>query len=349
MAVNAPKKPGPAGPPYCYRCTDRSWLTAVISAKLAPRLEPWLPAAWSANAITWAGSALMWLLLAGVFLSPSPWREHLAPLWVALLWSYCVLDHVDGCRARRRRASSAWGEFLDHGLDAWHVGITVLVVGAMGGDAVRPAVVAATLACVGLATAVTWLEQKLRGHFTLGALGPVEAVLVAGCYLALWRSPGAASALRAVPFARLGLDVAELLVLAGAAGNLATVALATRRSRDLAPALAVLTAVLALVFLLGFHPAVGWIVASASLVCLTAEYSARVIASHLTHVALPRPDLVGPALLVAAAFSPVGSPVFAGASLVWLAGRAAVTWAATAKRLAVARPAVAAVLALGLD
>ncbi|MEY2881942.1 MAG: CDP-alcohol phosphatidyltransferase, partial [Verrucomicrobiota bacterium] len=307
-------------------------LTAAISNHLAPRIEAWLPSAWSANAITWLGSALMWLLLAGVLLAPAPWRESLAPLWVALLWTYCVLDHVDGCRARRRRASSAWGEFLDHGLDAWHVGITVLVVGAMGGDALRPAVVAATLACAGLATAATWLEQKLRGHFTLGALGPVEAVLAAGIYLALWATPAGASALRAAPLPGVALNWAELIVLLSALGNFLTALLATARTREVFPRLAALALVLATVALLGFSPAVGWAVACTALAILIADYSARVIASHLTGAGLPWPDAAGAALLACACVLPAARYLCV-ASLLWLTARAAAVWIGTAKKL----------------
>ena len=57
--------------PYAYRCTDRSWLTHFIATRIAPSVETWLPAAWSANSITWLGFLLMWVLLAVcVFLCP---------------------------------------------------------------------------------------------------------------------------------------------------------------------------------------------------------------------------------------------------------------------------------------
>jgi hypothetical protein len=49
---------------------DRSRLTGLISSKIAPRVEACLPSVWSANAVTWIGSALMWLLPVAPSASP---------------------------------------------------------------------------------------------------------------------------------------------------------------------------------------------------------------------------------------------------------------------------------------
>jgi phosphatidylglycerophosphate synthase len=329
-------------PPYRYRCDDRSWLTGFISARIAPRVEAWLPAGWSANAITLLGSALIVTLLVGVAGVASPEREHLAPVWVALLWGYCLLDHVDGCRARRRRSSSPWGEFLDHALDAWHGGIAVFVVGVMGGNAVHAATVVVTIAAVALATVVTWQEQKIRGEFSLAAIGPVEAVLAAGVYLLLWRWPAAARVLVAPLPVRLALTPADLALLAGAAGSLVTAALAVRRCPAVARPFAAVALAAGVIVALGFDLPATWTLAGLAIVILTAEYSARVITSHLTGSPMPWPDAVGPALLVVAAMVPAESSRIAAAALLWLAGRAIITWRTAAQKLTVdAAPAAA--------
>ena len=80
-------------------------------------------------------SSLRRYLLAGILLTPPAIRLALAPVWVALLWAYCILDHVDGCRARRRGASSPWGECLDHGRDDWDGTVAGLGVAVVPGPA----------------------------------------------------------------------------------------------------------------------------------------------------------------------------------------------------------------------
>ena len=268
MAAEPPASPDPQAP-YSYRCHDRSWLTSVISSRIAPRIEPWLPASWSANAVTGVGSSLMWLLLGGVALCPSPRREQWAPLWVALLWGYCLLDHVDGCRARRRRSSSAWGEFLDHALDAWHGGIAVYVVGSMGGHATHPAIVVITIASVALATLATWLEQRLRGEFSLGAIGPVEAVAGARPLprrLDLARGPAAWVRPLSAQFS--SLTWADLALLLGATGNLLTAAVTVGRSRAISAPLAAAALAAGVITALGFGSRLPWTLSGIAVVLL---------------------------------------------------------------------------------
>ncbi len=309
-------------------------------------METWLPAAWSANTVTWVGSALMWLLLAGMIVVPSPHREQWAPLWVALLWGYCLLDHVDGCRARRRKSSSPWGEFLDHALDAWHGGITVFAIGSMGGNATHPGLLVLTMATLAVATVVTWLEQKLRGEFFLGAIGPVEAVAGAGIYFALWTWPAAAAVLRSPVSAQSGVTWADGVLLFGAGGNVITAAIVTRRSWGVAGPLAAMAVVAGGMVGLGFSSQLGWSTLGVAIAILTAEYTARVICSHLTRAAMPWPDVVGPVLLALAAVLPANSPAVAGAGVVWLAGRTLLTWRIAAQKLIVRAAASPVVLAL---
>lgn len=291
--------------------------------------------AWSANAITWLGSAMMWLLLAGVVLTPQALRVLLAPLWVALLWSYCLLDHVDGCRARLRRSSSAWGEFLDHAHDAWHGAIAVFSIGALGGGAMHPGVIVITIASVGLATMVTWLEQRIRGEFFLSAIGPVEGIVAVGVFLVLWAWPPAAAMLRSPVAAAPSLTWADLILLAGAAGSLLTVAFVVRRSRGVTTHLAVAVLIAGAMLWLGTYVRPGWVIVGVAIWIFTAEYSARVISSHLTHSTMPWPDVVGLALLGLAAAWPANIPALGGVGVVWLAGRAALTWRDAARRIMV--------------
>ena len=289
--------------------------------------------AWSANAITGLGSALMWALLAGVAVCPSALRAQLAPLWVALLWSYCILDHVDGCRARRRRTSCAWGEFLDHALDAGNASIAVIALVLVSGGAVGPKAMAAMTGCVGIATAAVWLEQKARGEFRLGAIGPVEAVLAAGVYITLWRWPAAASALGSPLSAEIHVTRASLMLVAGAGGSLVPTAISAWRSREIAAPLLAAALAASVIMGVGFASHLGWGAACLALAILTAEYSARVITSHLTGSPMPWPDVAGPALLVLAAAIPAAPPALALVGVVWLAARAVMTWRMAVREL----------------
>lgn len=317
--------------PYVYLCTDHSWLTGVISARVAPVIERWLPAGWSANAVTWLGSALVWGLLAGTLLSSPERRVELAPLWIGLLSSYSILDHVDGCRARRLGTSCARGEFLDHGLDAWNGSLAVLALSMVGGAAIGAWETACALLFIGVATAAVWLEQKRRGEFVLAAVGPVEGVLAAGLYLGLWRWPAAAALLRAE--AVNGMTWGGLALVAGAGGSLVPVLMAARRTHGILLPLVLLAGAGAAVLVAGLF-GTSWLAVQMGLALLSGEYSLRVIRSHLKGTRLPWPDLVGPLLFVLAAFMPATAVI----GLLWLVCRTVVTWRGAQRVLAVPSP-----------
>ena len=76
---------------------------------------------------------MMCFMLAGVILCPAGLRGSAGMIWARLLWVYSVLDHVDGKRAQFRGTSGPWGEFLNHGLDAWNGSIMLLVMAVVGG------------------------------------------------------------------------------------------------------------------------------------------------------------------------------------------------------------------------
>jgi phosphatidylglycerophosphate synthase len=330
--------------PYRYHCVDRSRLTAWIATQVAPPIEARLYAGWSANTVTWLGSGLMWVLLTGVLICPSPLREQLAPFWVALLWGYCLLDHVDGCRARSRHSSSPWGEFLDHGLDAYHGAIAVIAVASMG-DAVRPGILTLATAGVGIVTAATWIEQRLRGTFTLAAIGPVEAVMAAGCYIALWGLPGA-SMILAIPVPYINLTWSEIALLAGTLGCTVTTAAVALRSPDAVFCITACIIVAAGLLWLGYTHQQPWHLITCAVLITFAEYSARVITSHLVGGPAPWPDLVGPLLMSLGAGPTEAAPVAAATALLWLLGRVSFSWWSAARRLKPA-PNASAVLALG--
>lgn len=312
-------------PPYVYCCVDRSALTAWIARVIAPRVERLLPERWSANTITGVGSGLMWVLLAGVVAAPAGLRERLGLIWAALLCAYCVLDHVDGCRARLRRTSGAWGEYLDHALDAWHTAILVVVLVVVGGPAVRPGVAALALAAAGIATVATWLDQKWRGELRLGHLGPVEAVVLGCLYLSSWQLPAAPDWWRAPLWPMGGWTRAEAFFLAGALGSLATAFAAVGRSPGQLGRLACFAAVAVVLVVSGAGGASGWLVWSA-LSLLIVESTARIIVSHLTHGTAPWPDWVGAALVAGAVIWPGTGGVFPAAALLWLGGRTGLAW-----------------------
>jgi hypothetical protein len=214
---------------------------------------------------------------------------------------------------------------------------------------VLPSLVVVTIACVALATVVTWLEQKLRGEFFLGALGPVEAVAGAGLYLALWKWPAAVGVLSSPVAANSGLTWADVIMILGLAGNVITAAIVALRTRGVAAPLAALALVAAALLSLGFAGRIGWATLGVAIVILSAEYTARVITSHLTRSAMPWPDVVGTVLLGLAAVLPTNSPAIAGAGLLWLAGRAAITWRLAAQKLIVRPATTSAPVGLALE
>ncbi len=311
---------------YVYRCVDRSWLTGIIATRVAPRVEQWMPAAFSANAITWLSSSCMWVLLAGLLVLPPAGRVWLAPVWIALLWGYCILDHVDGCRARRRGTSSALGEFLDHSLDAWHASIAVIGVGLMSDGAVPWSVVAVTIACTCTATIAIWLEQWYRGEFILPVVGPVEAVLAVGLYFAATAIPATAHVLRATAWRSSALTWAAALVFAGGIAGLTTALAGVQRCRPARTRLAAWVALATFLLFLGSTAQVGWLIAGIAVTAVAADFSARVILSHLSGTAAPWPDLLGAALLAGSAVAP--PPVANGARIAataWIVMRVMLT------------------------
>jgi phosphatidylglycerophosphate synthase len=312
--------------PYRYRCTDHSRLAGWISRSVAPAVERWFFPSWSANAVTLAGTLCMAAWVAAVALVPAGMRGGLGS-WAALgVAAYVVLDHVDGCRARRRGTSGPWGEFLDHALDAANAMALVWGAGLVAGDAVRPAAVAMAMAATGLATLATWAEQRVTGEAVLGSVGPVEAAAFAAGFMVWCGVPGGGAAEAAVA----GFTWAEVGFAVGALGSLATAWAAQRRAREIGGEMAGAMAAMAAMWVAG-GLGLPWEFVAVGLAGLTADGAARAIARHLGVVVSVRGDpWASVGLLVAAPF-PLAHDVAGCLVAAWLGVRVGFVWRAAAE------------------
>lgn len=291
--------------PYAYVCVDKSALTRWLSRTVAPAVNPLVPAVLTANGVTLTASAMIATLVAGLLLVPAGVGSALAPLWVALLWGYCVLDHVDGFRARSRGASSPWGEFLDHGLDALVVPAVVLAAVLMGPDGlVRPWLGTLLMAGAVLVTVAVWTEQRAVGVLYLPRFGPVEAVFATGLYMLSWLSPVAAN-WWAVPvlFGFSGTEVFLLVSLAIMPAGL--IGFAFRAPSALGPVYAFAAMGAVTVAVAAILPSLAAPVALAFALAGAAQ-TARTILAHLTGAASPPVGILTVvATLAAAVLSPL--------------------------------------------
>lgn len=285
--MTPPSEKPPTSPfAYEYRCIDDSALTGWISRHLAPRIEKGLPAGLSANAITLLGTALV--LVAGLAAATLPPAS--TGLWcggaAVLIWLYCLLDHVDGCRARARGTSGPLGEFLDHSLDAANIFVVAAVFLAAGrsGEA-APVLDLLLITSCATVTIATWCQQHALREIRLPALGPVEGVLGAVLFLLSLHSPSLRDFWRQ---SALGpLTSFDLLLIGVSLGMFATSFTIARSSPASRPAILGLTcfglggAVLSS-FLPALSPAVGLLLGFT-----TFGLAAKIIAAHLHHRALP--------------------------------------------------------------
>lgn len=254
-------------------------------------------------------------MIGGILLAADGPRQLLAPLWVALLWGYCVLDHVDGFRARARGMSSAWGEFLDHALDALIVPAVILAASWIApAGAIRPWVTAAAIGGALVATVAVWSEQRAQGKLFLPSVGPVEGVVAAGLFMLTWAIPGADIWWQTV---HLGATRAELFLLASLAFVATGLFAISRRTPDsLKPALMLAGFAVVLVAIAAARPEaslpliLAFALAGASL-------AARTIVSHLTGDFRPNLPLLGFGATLVATLPTAPGPVLA--LLPWVA------------------------------
>ena len=314
-----PISPSQVPPPYQYRCVDKSWLTGVLAATVVPQIERRLPLGLPANLITLLSSACLAVMVLLQWLAPD-WRSAALVAGIGLLVAYTLLDMVDGQRARRLGTSSPLGEYLDHTLDIFNAAVVVAMVFLVQPGA-SPVARAWLLAAVGLAFAAALVEQRLGGVLCLGAIGPVEALLLVGGYLASRLVPGADAWWEQATIG--GWSRFAIVAAVAGAGIGFSATASVWRLRQLPWPLAMFAAG-SLVFLALLHGGTSAWGTLLALVFWSADFGGRVICSHLQHERLPRPDAVGCGLALAQlglALGGVRPSWLEFAPAVWLAGR----------------------------
>jgi phosphatidylglycerophosphate synthase len=158
-----------------YKVDDRSILLPYYRRFIVDPLLPLIPARVNPNAITHVGHLLN---LVGTAVLVGLWPERGWPFIVAMVFLqlYMWCDNADGAHARRTNQCSAFGEFLDHGLDQLNtVYIGYLTAMALGVPSVWWVIIAFIIPGAG---AVTYWEQSETGVFRLGLLNQVESLTV---------------------------------------------------------------------------------------------------------------------------------------------------------------------------
>lgn len=158
-----------------YRVEDRSILLPYYRRYACDPILRHLPRTLSPNTITHVGHLLN---LCGTVLLLTLWPARGWPFVVAAftLQAYNWCDNADGGHARRTGQCSAYGEFLDHGLDMLNT-TYIAYLSAMGLGAPPLYWVLITLCIPGAACAAYW-EQSNTGVFKLGLLNQIESITV---------------------------------------------------------------------------------------------------------------------------------------------------------------------------
>ncbi len=306
----------PEVPLYTYRCVDRSPLVGPFCRYLVRWFVQWMPPVVPANLLTLGSSGCMWVML--WLATTAADARALAPWYLILMAGYVIYDHADGMHSRRTGTSSPLGEFLDHFTDGFHGSITVVVMFLVAGRADSP-LLGPLLWTVTLAGAATMMEERERKQLYFGFIGPLEGMLLTIAYFASWCS-GAAAGWWQAPCAA-GFTLFEAVMIAGAVGSLLTAASCVRRIGRLPLELVGFGLGGIVVCGLGRWRGVAWWEIALPLTLYGADYTGRVIASHLRGTPAPRPDWVAPMAMVAAAVASLPSPWAAGAVAIYLLGR----------------------------
>jgi phosphatidylglycerophosphate synthase len=165
-----------------YTVDDRSILLPYYRRFVIDPFLRFIPARVNPNSITHSGHLLN---LAGTAILVGLWPDRGWPFLLAmvLLQAYMWCDNADGAHARRTNQCSAFGEFLDHGLDQLNtVYIGYLTAMALGVSPIWWVVIALTIPGAG---AVTYWEQSQTGVFRLGLLNQVESLTVLSAALTM--------------------------------------------------------------------------------------------------------------------------------------------------------------------
>jgi ethanolaminephosphotransferase len=113
---------------YKNRGADLSVTYKYVMSPLYDRLVHFLPLWLAPNAVTLIGFLLV-LTSHAALLYHTPQLDTGAPPWTYIfvgvsLFTYMVLDNLDGRQARRTRSSSPLGHLFDHGCDAFNVTVS---------------------------------------------------------------------------------------------------------------------------------------------------------------------------------------------------------------------------------
>lgn len=306
----------PVVPAYAYRCVDRSPLVGPFCRQVVRWFVQWVPPAVPANLLTLGSSACMWVML--VLATTAADATVFAPGCLALMIGYVIYDHADGMHSRRTGTSGPLGEFLDHYADAFHGSIAVVAMFLVADRANSP-LLATVLWMVTLAGAATMVEERERKELYFGFIGPLEGMLLTIAFFACWCSAGAAGWWHA----RLAgsFTVFETVMIAGAAGSLLTAVSCVRRIGRLPLNLAGFALAGAVLYGLGLWRGANWSETALLLTLHGADYTGRVIVSHLQGTPRPWPDWVAPAVMVVAAIAGLPTVWAGGVTAVYLLGR----------------------------
>lgn len=303
-------------PSYTYRCVDRSPLVGPFCRHVVRWFVQWMPPAVPANLLTLGSSACMWVMIGLAALAAE--AAALAPWCLVLMAAYVIYDHADGMHSRRTGTSSPLGEFLDHYTDAFHGPIAVVVMFLVAGRGDSPWL-GPVLWAVSLAGAAIMVEERERQELHFGFIGPLEGMLLTVGYFASWCFPGAAGWWHA-PLAG-GCTVFETVMIAAAAGSLWTAAACVRRIGRLPVELARFALGSAAIWGAGRWLGLNWWETALPLSMHGADYTGRVIASHLRGTPSPQADWLAPVVLLVAAGAGVPDRWIVGAVAIYLLAR----------------------------
>eukprot|EP00727_Mastigamoeba_balamuthi_P006350 m51a1_g2335 hypothetical protein (445) ;mRNA; r:534857-538887 len=188
---------------YAYRGVDNSITIRLFLGAIWERVILWVPRSIAPNVITLAGGIFVLLAyLLCAYYSPS--LTEPMPKWslvaaAVFLWSYQLMDNLDGKQAKRTKNGSALGELFDHGVDSIVMGL----IGAIVSTVMRGPV---PLSCVGVLLSMCpfylshW-EEYHAGILVMGAFnGPTELQHVVCLVLLFTAWAGSDIWLRPLPF-----------------------------------------------------------------------------------------------------------------------------------------------------
>ena len=161
--------------PLVYQADDRSILLPYYKRFAVEPTLPFIPARVHPNTITHFGHVVNLAAVALlVFLRPRQGWVFIASMLLLQLYNWA--DNADGAHARRTKQSSAFGEFLDHGLDVLNT-VYIALMTVLAIDSSHEWAIVLSIIIPGAASLTCW-EQTETGTFRLGLLNQVESVMV---------------------------------------------------------------------------------------------------------------------------------------------------------------------------